>query len=71
MIELTDTQHRELEGTNKEVRVVDPATSKEYVLVAVDEFARLKKLIEQSLDASEQETWADAVEEARSEMSQE
>jgi hypothetical protein len=71
MIELTDDQRQELKGNGKQVRVLDPATNTEYVLVRADIFARLQDVLEQIDDETEQEAWADAVEEARSEMTSE
>jgi hypothetical protein len=69
MIELTDKQQQELKDNGEPVRVVDPATRTEYVLVRADVYARLQQLLEQAEDETEQEAWADAVEEAQSEMS--
>jgi hypothetical protein len=68
MIELTEKQQRELRGNGEPLRVLDPATSTEYVLVRADVYSRLQFLLEQAADEAEQESWADAVEEARSEM---
>jgi hypothetical protein len=68
MIELTEQQRQELNGNGERVRVLDPATRTEYVLVRADIYARLQALLEQAEDEVEQEAWADAVEEARSEM---
>jgi hypothetical protein len=71
MIELTDTQRQELKGNGEHVRVLDPATGTEYVQVRADVYARLQQLSKQAEDEIEQEAWADAVEEARSEMANE
>jgi len=71
MIELTEKQRQELNGKDEHVRVVDPATSTEYVLLRADVYARLQQLLEQAEDETEQETWADAVEEAHAEMTNE
>ena len=68
MIELIEIQQQALKGTGDRFRVLDPATHTEYVLVRSDIYARLQLLLEQAEDATEQEAWADAVEEARSEM---
>ena len=70
-MELTDQQRRELKGNGEPVRVLDPATRTEYVLVRADVYARLQHLVEQAENAAEQEAWVDAVEEARSEMTNE
>jgi hypothetical protein len=71
MIELTENQRQELKSTAEPVRVLDPATSTEYVLMRADVYARLQQLVEQAEDETEQEAWADAGEEARSEMANE
>jgi hypothetical protein len=71
MIELTDDQRQKLKGNGEPVHVLDPATRTEYVLVRADIFARLQQILEQVEDDTEQEAWADAVEEARSEMANE
>ncbi len=71
MIELTEKQREELKGDGGPLRVVDPVTRAEYVLVPADLYARLQPLLERSEDEAEQAAWADAVEEARSEMAQE
>lgn len=71
MIELTEKQRQELKGNGEPVRVLDPATSTQYVLVRADVHARLQQLLEQAEDETLQEAWADAVEEARSAMSNE
>ena len=71
MIELTEQQRQELKANGERMCVFDPATRTEYVLVRADVYARLQLLLEQAEDETEQEAWADAVEEARSEMSNE
>jgi hypothetical protein len=71
MIELTEEQGRELKGNGEPARVLDPTTSTEYVLVRSDIYARLQQLLGQAEDEAEQEAWADAVEEARSQMANE
>ena len=71
MIELTEKQRQELKGNGTQVRVLDPTTRTEYVLVRADVFARLQQLVQQAEDETEQEAWLDAVEEARSEMANE
>jgi hypothetical protein len=71
MIELTETQRRELKADGKHPRVLDPATNTEYVLIPADVYARLRTQLEQAEDDIEQEAWADAVDEARSEMASE
>ena len=71
MIELTDKQRQEMKGDDEPVRVLDQATSTEYVLVRADVYASLQHLLEQTEDETERETWADAVEEARSQMANE
>ena len=71
MIQLTEEQRQELKGNGDHVRVLDPATHTEYVLVRADVFARLQQLVQQAEDETEQEAWLDAVEEARSEMANE
>ena len=71
MIQLTEQQRKDLKDNGEPVRVLDPATSTEYVLVRADLYARLQQLLEQAEDETEQEAWADAIEEARSEMSNE
>jgi hypothetical protein len=71
MIELTEQQRQELKGSGVHVRVLDPATGTEYVLVRADVYARLQQLLEQVADETEQAAWANAVEEARSEMANE
>jgi hypothetical protein len=71
MIELTEQQQQKLQGNGEAPRVLDPATRTEYVLVRADVYARLLPLLEQAEDEAEQEGWADAVEEARSEMASE
>jgi hypothetical protein len=71
MIELTEKQQYELKSNSGPVRVMDPATRTEYVLVRADVYARLQQILEQAEDETEQAAWADAVEEARSEMAQE
>jgi hypothetical protein len=71
MIELSETQRQELRGSLDPVRVLDPGTSTEYVLVRADVYARLQRILEQAEDETEQEAWADAVEEARSQMANE
>jgi hypothetical protein len=71
MIELTENQQAELKRNGQQLRVLDPATGTEYVLVRADTHARLQQLLEQAEDETEQEAWGDAVEEARSEMTNE
>jgi hypothetical protein len=71
MIELTENQRQELKNNDTLLHLLDPVTTAEYVLVPVELFARLQELLENAEDSSEQEGWADAVEEARSEMSNE
>jgi hypothetical protein len=71
MIELTEQQWQELQGNGEAVRVLDPVTHTEYVLVRADDYARLRPFLEQAEDEAEQEAWADAVEEARFEMASE
>jgi hypothetical protein len=71
MIELTEQQRQELKGNGAHVRVLDPTTRTEYVLVRADVYARLQQLLQQAEDETEQEAWADAVEEARAEMANE
>ena len=71
MIELNEKQREALKGNGHHVRVLDPATSTEYVLVRADVYARLQQLLEQGEYEAEQDAWADAVEEARSEMTNE
>jgi hypothetical protein len=68
MIELTEKQQQQLQRSDEPARILDPGTSTEYVLVRADVYARLQQLLEQAEDETEQEAWADAVEEARSEM---
>lgn len=68
MIQLTEQQHEELKANGDAVRVLDPTTNAEYVLVPVADYARLQRFREQAEDVAEQAAWADAVEEARSEM---
>jgi hypothetical protein len=71
MIELTDDQRQELKRNGEPGHVLDPATRTEYVLVRADIFARLQQVLEEIEDDTMQEAWADAVEEARSEMANE
>jgi hypothetical protein len=71
MIELTDDQQRELSKSSGPVHVLDPATKTEYVLVRADIHSRFRLALEQAADELEQEAWADAVDEARSEMASE
>jgi hypothetical protein len=71
MIELTEAQQQMLKGTGGQLRVLDPTTRTEYVLVPADVYAQLLLLLEQVEDEAEQEAWANAVEEARSEMASE
>jgi len=71
MIELTEQQRQELPVNGDAARVLDPATRTEYVLVRADVYASLRPFLEQAEDEAEQEAWADAVEEARSEMTSE
>jgi hypothetical protein len=71
MITLTEKQRQELKRIGSHVRVVDPTTRTEYVLVRADVFARLQQLVQQAENEIEQEGWLDAVEEARSEMANE
>jgi hypothetical protein len=68
MIELTEQQQQALKGNGEPLRILDPATSTEYVLVRADIYSHFQHLLEQATDEAEQEAWADAVEEARSEM---
>lgn len=42
MIELTDQQRQELGESSQPVRVVDPVTHREFVLVRAETFARLQ-----------------------------
>jgi hypothetical protein len=70
MIELTQMQQKELEETG-DIRVLDPGTNTKYVLIKADEFAQLQKFLQQMVDPNEQEAWADAIEETRSDMSHE
>jgi hypothetical protein len=71
MITLTEKQQQEIKGSGAQMRVLDPTTRTEYVLVRADVFARLQQLVQQAEDETEQEAWLDAVEEARSEMANE
>jgi hypothetical protein len=71
MIELSEQQRQELPGNGELARVLDPATRTEYVMLRADVYARLRPLLEQAEDEAEQEAWADAIEEARSEMASE
>lgn len=71
MTELTEKQREELHGNGEHMRFVDPSTATEYVLIRADVYDRLQQLLEQSEDETEQEAWADAIEEAHSEMSNE
>ena len=71
MIELNEQQRLELKGNGEHPHVLDPATRTEYVLLRVDLYARLQRLLEQAEDEAEQEAWMDSVEEARSEMANE
>jgi len=71
MIELTENQRQELKGNSEPVRVLDPGTGTEYILMRADVYTRFQQLLEQTEDETEQEAWADAVEEARSEMTNE
>ena len=71
MIELTEQQRHELPGNGGHAVVRDPATCVEYVLLRADIFARVRELVEQAEDEILQEAWADAVEEARSELASE
>jgi len=71
MIELTDEQRQELKSNGEHPRVLDPGTKTEYMLIRSDVCARLQQLLEQAEDDVEQEGWADAVAEARSEMANE
>lgn len=71
MITLTEKQQRELKGSGVHVRVLDPTTRAEYVLVRADVFARLQLLVQQAEDEMEHEAWLDGIEEARAEMANE
>jgi hypothetical protein len=71
MIELTEAQRQVLKSNGGRLRVVDPMTSTECVLVRADVYARPRSLLEQAEDEAEQEAWANAVDEARSEMANE
>jgi hypothetical protein len=71
MIELTEEQRQGMKSNGEPVRLLDPATKTEYVLVRSDVYARLQELLEQAEDDVEQEGWADAVEEARFGMANE
>jgi hypothetical protein len=71
MIELTNEQLQELKGNEEHVRILDPTTRMEYVLVRADVYVRLRQLLEEAEDDVTQEAWADAVEEARAEMASE
>jgi hypothetical protein len=69
MIELTERQRQEIPRDGGQIRMRDPATNTEYVLVRADVSTRLRHLLEQAEDDVLQDAWADAVDEARSEMS--
>jgi hypothetical protein len=71
MIQLTEQQHEELKANGGTVRVLDPTTKAEYVVIPAVDYARLQQLREQAEDDAEQAAWADAVAEARSEMANE
>ena len=71
MIEITPSQHMAIEAHEGDVHAFDPSSQTEYVLVPTSELARMRKMIEKAADLLEQEGWADAVEEARFEMTQE
>ncbi len=64
MIQLTEQQQQALKGNGEPLRVLDPATKTEYVLVRADIYSHLQHLLEQAEDETEQEAWADAVEES-------
>jgi hypothetical protein len=68
MIELTEPQQKALKGNGEPLRVLDPTTSTEYVLVRADVYSHLQQFPEQAEDKAEQAAWADAVEEARMKM---
>ena len=59
MIEPTEMQQQALKGNGEQLRVFDPATSTEYVLVRADVYSCLQHLLEQAEDETEQEAWAD------------
>jgi hypothetical protein len=71
MIELTEQQREELKRNGAQLRFLDKVTNKEYVLVPADVYTRLQQFLEHAEDEAEQDAWADAVEEARSEMAEE
>jgi hypothetical protein len=71
MIELTEEQRRELHGNKEPVRVLDPSTHTEYVLVRADLYARFREALEQAEAGADEEAWLDAVEEARDEWARE
>jgi hypothetical protein len=48
MIELTDQQRQELGESSQPVRVVDPVTHREFVLVRAETFARLQAAFAES-----------------------
>ena len=70
MIELTQMQQKQLEETG-DIRVLDPATNIQYMLIKADEFAQIQEFLQKMVDPNEQEAWSDAIEETRSEMSKE
>ena len=54
MIQLTKNQHDELAGNGKEpMRVIDPITNAEYVLVSAEDFARLRGMIDVDFHVSD------------------
>jgi hypothetical protein len=56
MIELTEQQHQQLSQTNgHEVRVCDPQTRKEYVLLSAEVYERLKRLLYDDSDWTPEE----------------
>ncbi len=56
MIELTDQQRRELRQNNgHEVRVADPETGQQYVILPVEVYDRLKRLLYDDSDWTPEE----------------
>ena len=56
MLELTEEQRRELKGSNGEViRVFDPETKQEYVLLRAETYDRLKVLFSEESDWTPEE----------------
>lgn len=43
MIELTEQQRREIEGNGNQIRVLNPATKEEYVLVHKDVYESMQR----------------------------